>query len=254
MTEMSGEVGSGALVDRVIVVAGANGALGEAAARACAAAGATVVLLGRRVPKLQRLHDALAALGPPPAIYPLDLLGASPADYAEMAARIEGELGRLDGILHAAAEFQGLTPLQNTDPSEFVNALQVNAVAPFLLTQACLPLLRRAPDSAVVFVLDDPQRVGRAYWGGYGVAKFALQGLLGMLADELEHSSVRVSALRPGPMQTPLRARAFMSEEPGRWPPASAYADACVHLLSPAGSAQRGTVWTPEIAEARPVP
>ena len=236
------------LAGRVILVAGANGALGEAAARACAAAGATVVLLGRRVPKLQRLHDALALIGPQPAIYPLDLLGATPADYVEMAMRIGDDLGRLDGVLHAAAEFQGLTPLENTDPLEFINAMHVNLSAPFLLTQACLPLLRRAPDSAVVFVMDDPQRIGHAYWGGYGVSKFALRGLLSVLADELEESPVRVCALQPGPMQTVLRARAFMAEMPGTWPQASAYADACVHLLSAAGSDQRGKIWSPDIA------
>lgn len=246
--------GADTLGERVILIAGANGALGEAAARACALAGATVVLLGRRVPKLQRLHDALAAIGPAPAIYPLDLLGAAPADYAQMATRIHDELGRLDGILHAAAEFQGLTPLENTDPHEFANALHVNALAPFLLTRACLPLLRRAPDSAVVFVMDDPCRVGRAYWGGYGVAKFAVQGLVNVLADELEHSCVRVSALQPGPMQTGLRAKAFMSERPGAWPPASAYAQACVHLLSAAGVEHRGAIWAPEIAVASKSP
>ncbi|HTD28928.1 MAG TPA: SDR family NAD(P)-dependent oxidoreductase [Xanthomonadaceae bacterium] len=242
------------LADRVVLVTGANGALGDAAARACAAAGAAVVLLGRRVPKLQRLHDALAAIGPAPAIYAMDLLGATPADYADMAKRIDDEFGRLDGILHAAAEFQGLTPLQNTDPSEFVNALHVNVGAPMLLTQACLPLLRRAPDSAVVFVMDDLERVGRAYWGGYGIAKFALQGLLRVFADELENSSVRVSALQPGPMQTPLRARAFMSEVPGTWPPASVYASACVRLLSAAGGEHRGQVWAPTVEPSRRAP
>jgi NAD(P)-dependent dehydrogenase (short-subunit alcohol dehydrogenase family) len=244
--------GAGILAGRVVLVTGANGALGEAASRACAAAGATVVLLGRRVPKLQRLSDALAAIGPLPAIYPLDLLGATPADYAEVATRIGDGLGRLDGVLHAAAEFQGLTPLQNTEPSEFVDAMHVNVGAPFLLTQACLPMLRQAPDSAVVFVLDDPQRVGRAYWGGYGVAKFALQGLVRVLVDELENSPVRVSALQPGPMQTGLRARAFMSEEPGTCPPAAAYAQACVHLLSAAGRDRRGQVWSPQVAWPKP--
>lgn len=237
----------GALADRVVLVAGANGALGEAAARACALAGATVVLLGRRVPRLQRLHDALATIGPQPAIYPLDLLGATPADYAQLATAIGEQLGRLDGVLHAAAEFQGLTPLQNTEPAEFVDALHVNVGAPFLLTQACLPLLRRAPDAAVVFVLDDLQRVGRAYWGGYGVAKFALQGMLRILADELEQSSVHVSALQPGPMQTGLRAKAFMTEVPGTWPPAAAYADACVQLLASSGRARHGEIWAPSV-------
>lgn len=238
------------LRDRVILIAGANGALGDAVARACTAAGATVVLLGRRVPKLQRLSDALAAIGPQPAIYPLDLLGATPADYDEMAIRIGDAFGRLDGVLHAAAEFHGPTPLENTDPLDFIKALHVNVSAPMLLTRACLPLLRRAPDSAVVFVTDDPERVGRAYWGGYGVSKFALQGLVYVFADELEHSSVRVSALQPGPMRTPLRARAFMAESAGMWPQANAYADACVHLLSAAGRDQRGCIWKPGIATA----
>jgi len=237
------------LADRVVLVAGAGGALGDAASRACAQAGATVVLLGRRVPKLNRLFDAIAEIGPQPAIYPLDLLGASPSDYAELAQRIESEFGRLDGILHAAAEFRGLTPLANTEPEDFVNALHVNVGAPFLLTRACLPLLRRAPDSAIVFVLDDLARIGRAYWGGYAVAKHALDGMVKVLADELENSPVRVSALQPGPMQTPLRAKAFMTEAPGKWPQAAAYADACVHLLSAAGADRRGQVWVPGIAD-----
>lgn len=241
-----------ALAGRVILVAGANGALGESVARACVSAGANVVLLGRRVPRLQRLHDALVAMGSQPAIYPLDLLGASAADYAQMAARIGEACGRLDGIVHAAAEFQGLTPLANTEPVEFAQALHVNVTAPFALTQACLPMLRRAADSAVVFVLDDPARVGRAYWGGYGVSKFALRGMMQVWADELENSPVRVSALQPGPMQTGLRAKAFMTEPPGTWPPADAYAGACVHLLSPAGAAHRGQVWTPRIDGSQP--
>lgn len=242
------------LADRVVLVTGATGALGDAASRACAQAGATVVLLGRRVPKLNRLHDVIAAIGPAPAIYPLDLLGASPSDYAELAQRVQSEFGRLDGVLHAAAEFRGLTPLENTEPEDFVNALHVNVGAPFLLTRACLPLLRRASDAAVVFVLDDLARIGRAYWGGYAIAKHALDGMVKVLADELENSSVRVSALQPGPMQTALRAKAFMNEAPDRWPQASVYADACVHLLSASGANRRGQVWTPEIAMMTPGP
>lgn len=232
-----------ALSGRVVLVAGANGGLGEATAKACAAAGATMVLLGRRVPKLNRLYDAVAALGPEPAIYPLDLEGAGPNDYAELADKLAAELGRLDGIVHAAADFKALTPLELTAPEDFARALHVNLLAPWLLTQACLPLLKQAADSAVVFVAEDPERVSRAYWGGYGVAKHGLAGLVPMLAAELENSTVRVSALQPEPMRTPLRARAYFGEDPGQWPEAAAYAPAVVHLLSPAGAAQRGSIW-----------
>lgn len=232
-----------ALAGRVVLISGAHGALGEASARACAAAGATVVLLGRRVPHLNRVYDALAAIGPQPAIYPLDLEGASPADYAELVERLRGELGRLDGLLHCAVAFRGLAPLELTDPLDFVRALHVDLTAPWLLTQACLPMLREAPDASVVFVLDDPAQVSHAYWGGYGVAQHGLAGLVRILAEELETSSVRISALQPGPMRTPLRARSYFGEDPAQWPQASVYAPACVHLLSAAGADQRGCIW-----------
>ena len=129
-----------------MLVAGAHGGLGSVASRACAEAGATVVLLGRKLPRLNRVYDAVAAAGPEPLLYPLDLEGATPDDYAELAGRIEAELGRLDGILHCAAEFRGLTPLEHQDPAQFARAIHVNLTAPWWLLQACLPLLRQAPD------------------------------------------------------------------------------------------------------------
>ena len=239
------------LAGRVILLAGAHGGLGAAAAQACAAAGATLVLLGRKLPKLNRVYDAVAQAGPEPLLYPLDLEGASPDDYLELAQRIQSELGRLDGILHCAAEFRGLTPLEHTDPADFARAIHVNLTAPWWLAQACLPLLRQAPDAAVVVTVDDPQRVGQAYWGGYGVAQHGLRALLGMLSAELANTAVRVAGLQPGPMRTGLRARAYAEDHDRRLADAAAYAGACVTLLSPAGAAHRGTIWAPE-ADALP--
>lgn len=236
-----------ALAGRVILVTGAYGGLGGAAALACAQAGATVVLLGRKVPKLNRLYDALAASGPDPLLYPLDLEGAGPDDYADLAQRIESELGRLDGVLHCAAEFRGLTPLLQTDPAAFARALHVNLTAPWWLSQACLPLLAKSPDAALVFALDDPDRVGKAYWGGYGVAQQGLASLVGMLHAEVAKSTVRVAGLRPGPMRTGLRAKAFVEDNDRVALDPSMYAPACVELLSPAGAVHRGTIWSPPL-------
>ncbi len=236
---------SGVLDGRVVLVTGATGGLGSAAAQACARAGATVVLLGRKVPRLNRVYDAVAACGPEPLLYPLDLEGATPDDYAEMAARIEGALGRLDGVLHCAAEFRGLTPLLHTDPAAFARALHVNLTAPWWLSQACLPLLAKAPDAALVFAVDDLARVSQAYWGGYGVAQHGLDALIRILHAECANSSVRVCALRPGPMRTALRAKAYVEEDDRLARDPAAYAEACVTLLSPAGAAHRGQVWSP---------
>lgn len=234
-----------ALAGRVVLVTGATGGLGAAAAAACSAAGATVVLLARNVRRLERVHDAVAAVGAAPLLYPMDLAGATPDDHAALAMRIEGELGRLDGVLHCAADFPGLTPLENTDPARLAQALHVNLTARAWLSQACLPLLRQREDAALVFVLDDPARVARAYWGGYGIAQQAQHGLLAMLHEETASGPVRVAGLQPGPLRTPLRTRAYahQDDDDAAVTP-EARASACVTLLSTAGDAHRGAIWS----------
>ena len=234
-----------ALEGRVVLVTGAHGGLGSAAARACAGAGATVVLLGRKVHRLNRVHDAIAAQGgPAPLLYPMDLEGASPDDHLELARRIGDAFGRLDGLLHCAAAFAGLTPLEQTDPAALARAIHVNLTAPLWLTQACLPLLRRAGDGAVVFVVDDPGRVGGAFWGGYGIAHVGLDRVVPMFQAELGNA-VRVAGLRPGPMRTGVHARAYVEEDDVVARDPASYAGACVALLSAAGARHRGEVWGP---------
>lgn len=244
MTSAMAAPAARALEGRVVLVVGAHGALGHASALACADAGATVVLLGRKVPKLNRVHDAVVRQGGEALLYPLDLEGATPDDYAEMAERIESGLGRLDGVLHCAADFPGLTPLEHTDPAGFARALHVNLTARWWLTQACLPLLRRAEDGAVVFAIDDALTGGQPYWGGYGIAQAAVAALLGTLHAELANSNVRIAGLAPGPMRTPLRAKAFVEDDAAEARDAAVVAPACVHLLSAAGINQRGMLWS----------
>jgi len=233
---------SDTLSGRVVLIAGATGGLGRAGALAAARAGASVVLLGRNVRRLEKVYDEVAELGrAQPAIYPLDLAGANPKDYAELAQRIDAEFGRLDGVVHGAAFFSALQPLTDIAAEEWLQLLHVNLSAPFLLTQACAPLLQRA-DSSVVFVLDDPLRTRRAYWGGYGAAKQGLAGLASILHDEWENSSARVHMLLPPPMRTTLRRAAYYGENTLDLPLPDAAADALVYLLAPAGAAARGRV------------
>ncbi len=243
-TDITGlSIGPDALRDRVVLVVGANGALGSTVAMAAGSAGATVVLLGRKVPALERLYDRIVATGAPtPAIYPLDLAGATADDFATMVQTIERECARLDGVVLASAHFQALTTFDLTPSEEWLRALQVNLAAPGLLLAACIPLLRRAPDAAIVAALEDPDRVGGAYWGGYGVAKHGLAGLIGLLADELEHSSVRVHGLLPPPLRSALRARAYVADrDPSAEHPQRAAAVALA-LLGSAATAWRGSM------------
>ncbi|MBS0558008.1 MAG: SDR family NAD(P)-dependent oxidoreductase [Proteobacteria bacterium] len=220
------------LRDHVVLIAGAAGGLGRASALACARAGASVVLLGRRIARLEKVYDEILALNVSnPAIYPLDLAGATPRDYAELAATIEREFSRLDGIVHAAAHFEDLRPAADIEADDWLRAIHVNVSAPFLLTQACLPLLRQSTQASVVFVLDDPQRMAKAYWGGYGVSKHALAGLASILRDEWESTRVRAHAVLPAPMRTKLRHAAYYGEDANTVPTPDATADAVVYLL-----------------------
>lgn len=232
-----------ALAGRVILIVGAGGGLGRATALAAAQTGAQLVLLDRRVPELEALHDAIAAQGlGKPALYPLNLERATAQDYADLAARIGAELGRLDGIAFCAARFDGLMPLELVQPALWQAQLQVNLSASWLITQAALPLLRARDDAALVYVLDDPARMRRAHWTGYGVAKCALEGLFAMLAEELHEGPLRVHALLPAPMRTPLRQLAYFGEAHDAQPPPDAAGAALAWLLSAAAAPQRGRI------------
>ncbi|HEX4480601.1 MAG TPA: SDR family NAD(P)-dependent oxidoreductase [Rudaea sp.] len=234
---------SDALQDRVVLITGAAGGLGRASALAAASAGATVILLGRKVRPLEKIYDEITALGrAQPAIYPMDLSGASAKDYADLSATMDKEFGRLDGIVHAAAHFDSLRPATNIAPEEWLTSLHVNVSAPFLLTQACAALLMKSDAASVVFVMDDPERMRRAHWGGYGVAKHALATLAAILHDEWENTSVRVHTLLPPPMRTALRRAAYYGENTMQLPPPDDIAPAIVYLLSADGAAARGNV------------
>lgn len=231
----------GSLVGRVVLVTGAYGGLGAAVARAASRAGATVVITGRRKRQLEQLYDAMVGEGlPEPVIHPLDMEVATPRDYEALADGLERDFGRLDGIVHAAASFKELTPLAVHKPDDWLRAMHVNVSAPFALTQACMSLLSRASDSAVVFVLDSPELVQRAHWGAYGVSKAALERLVEILHQETEQSPLRAHALLPAPMRTTLRRAAYFGEDTMLQPLPDATADAAIYLLGTQGQRARG--------------
>ena len=232
------------LAGRVVLITGAAGGLGRASALACAKAGATVLLADRCARALEPVYDEIAALPgvPQPVLQPVDLQGASPLEYQTFAESIERQLGRLDGLVHAAVKCEGLTPLAMLSPEEWMTTLHVDLSAPFLLTQACMPLLQAREDSAVVFVLDDPERMSRAHWGAYGVAKAGLERLASILHEETDSTSLRVHALLPAPMRTELRRTVWAGEDPSQVATPEAAAQAVLYLLSEAGAASRGKV------------
>ena len=231
------------LSDRVVLVTGAYGGLGAAVSRAAARAGAMVVITGKRKRQLEQLYDAMLAEGlSEPVIHPLDMETATPRDYENLAEGLERDFGRLDGIVHAAASFAGLSPIAMHKPDDWLRAMHVNVSAPFALTQACMPLLTQSSDSSVVFVLDNPELLQRAHWGAYGVSKAALERFVAILHQETDASPLRVHALLPPPMRTALRRQAYFGEDIMQRPLPDAAAAAAVYLLGAQSIEARGAM------------
>lgn len=207
------------LNNRSILVTGAGDGIGRAASIAFAEQGASVILLGRSVAKLEHVYDEiLAAGGPQPAIYPLDLEGAKATDYQDMAKHIETQMGGLDGILHNAAELGVLCPIALYPPHIWAQVFMVNVHGPMLLSQACLPLLKQSANATLVFTTDRHASQGKAYWGAYGASKAAIETLAHTLADELENTTVRVNLIDPGPCRTGLRVKAYPGAQASDFP------------------------------------
>lgn len=204
------------LTDRIILVTGAAEGVGRAVARACARHGATVILSGADEARLETVYDDIEADGAPqPASLPLDLEQADEQLYLGVASTIGDEFGRLDGLVHCATYIPFLSRVDDYDAKEWERVLRINLTAPFLLTQACMPLLRAADDASVVFTSDRVGRKGLAYWGAYGAAAFGIEGLMQTLAEETRDSSnIRVNSLDPGKLRTAQRRQLYPGENP----------------------------------------
>jgi NAD(P)-dependent dehydrogenase (short-subunit alcohol dehydrogenase family) len=203
------------LRDRVILVTGASDGIGKAVAIAAAAHGARVILHGRNVRRLEALYDSIiAANHPRPSILPLDFEKAGPDEYDKLVASLETEFGRLDGLLHNAAMLGERAPVEHHDVAKWMRTMHVNANVPFILTRCCLPLLRKSADPVILFTSSGIVPRPRAFWGAYLVSKWASDGLMRMLADELEKQpAMRVNSVNPGAVRTNLRLQAYPAED-----------------------------------------
>lgn len=201
------------LANKTILVTGAGDGIGKEAALTFARYGATVILLGKTTAKLEAVYDAIMANGgPEPAIVPLDLNGATKKHYQDMASTIKAEFGKLDGLLHNAGMLGVLTPFEHIDLDTWQKILQVNLTSAMLMTQALLPIMALAPNASLVFTSSGVGRRGRAYWGAYSVSKFGTEGLMQLIADEYEHSTIRTNCINPGATRTKMRNAAYPGE------------------------------------------
>jgi len=201
------------LADKIILVTGAGDGIGRQAALTYAELGATVILLGKTTSKLEAVYDEIIAQGSAePAIVPLDLKGATKQNYIDMTSTIVSQFGKLDGALLNASMLGELTPYTQIHEQIWQDVMKVNVTAQHLMAQALIPALLLSENSSLIFTTSGVGNKGRAYWGAYSVSKFATEGLMQVIADEYENSSLRINAINPGATKTNMRNSAFPAE------------------------------------------
>lgn len=244
------------LSDHVILVTGAAEGIGRALALACAKQGATVVLSGARQKVLESVYDEIVAAGSPePAILPLDLAKADEQLMLGIATTLGDEFGRLDGLVHTAQYIPFLSRIDDYDAEQWEKVLRINLTAPFLLTQACLPLLRAAEAASVVFQSDRVGRRALAYWGAFAAAMAGIEALTRTLAEETEGSSrIRVNSIDPGAVRTAQRREIYPAEDPNTLPTPEQILNGYLYLLGPDSRGLSGQALSAQTPGAPPRP
>jgi NAD(P)-dependent dehydrogenase (short-subunit alcohol dehydrogenase family) len=214
-----------------IIVTGAAGGLGSALSLQSAREGCNTVMLDCDLAGLEKAYDRITAAGmPDPALCPIDLATAGPEEIDEVLARVSAEFGGLDAVVHCAARFEGLTPLEQVPPHEWLKDIQVNLNAAWLLSARCLPLLRNSGSGHLYFMLEDMPKTEGPFWGAYGVSKHALRALVSQFDAECRRA-VQVLGINPGPMRSALRSRGYHSENPASQPSPDSTARRIMQLL-----------------------
>lgn len=202
------------------LITGAAGALGAELVRQLAATGVDCVALDRNEDALNRLHDQLIEQGlGAPALLPFDLAGAGPMHYDQVADRIEQQYGRLDALVHNAADFKALRPMAHQPPDEWVKILQAGVTGPQLLNSALMGLLQATAQSKLVFIADKECLRHPANWAAYGAAQAARQWMVEALKREVAPEQAEILSIDPGAFYSRLRVAAWPVAQPADFDP-----------------------------------
>lgn len=204
------------LEGKTILVTGAGDGIGRVAALTYAKYGATVLLLGKTLSKLEAVYDEIEESGgKQPAIMPLNLETASYSEMQQLANLIQTEIGELHGVLHNAGILGALTPLEMYDVVTFEQVMRINTTATFMLTQVLLPLVKEVENGSIVFTTSSVGTHPRAFWGAYAISKQAVEGMSDIFTQETQNTTtLRFNCINPGGTRTNMRAHAYPGENP----------------------------------------
>jgi NAD(P)-dependent dehydrogenase (short-subunit alcohol dehydrogenase family) len=199
------------LKDRIALITGASRGIGRAVALRFAQEGAQVLLLARNRKALERVDDAIRAVGGKASIIPLELSDGKSIDA--LGPTLYERFGKLDILVGNAAILGCLSPLTHIPSEHWERVFAVNVTANWRLIRTLDPLLCRSDAGRVIFVTSSVARTERAYWAPYSVSKAALEALAKTYANETSDSAIKVNLIDPGATATRIRAEAYPGED-----------------------------------------
>jgi clavulanate-9-aldehyde reducatase len=185
----------------VVAVTGASSGIGEAAALACADAGAAVALAARRAERIESLAERISAQGGRALAVPTDV--SKEDDARAFVQRTHEELGRLDVLVNNAGVML-LGPIAGADTEEWRRMIDANVYGVLYCTHAALPLMAAQGSGHIVNVSSVAGRFARAGSGVYNLTKFGVGAFSEALRQEAVGMGVRVTVIEPGAVATEL--------------------------------------------------
>ncbi len=202
------------LLGRAVLLTGASGGIGRAAASLLAREGARLALAARREEPLRDLASQIAGLGGEAVAVPCDVRSETDASRA-VAAAVE-RFGGLDALVNNAG-VGVIRPFMGLADTDFSDAWETNVAGAARMTRAALPALL-ARRGVLLNVASMAGRVGAPGYAAYGASKFGLVGLGEVLRRELAPRGVRVVTLLPAAVEGEFLDRLPRGDALGRGP------------------------------------
>jgi NAD(P)-dependent dehydrogenase (short-subunit alcohol dehydrogenase family) len=208
------------LQDKTILITGASDGIGKCCAETFANYGANLILLGRSQGKLEKIYDLIEQAHPSKiTIHPMNFETASEQDYKTLGESLDSQFSCLDGFIHSAGKLGDRSPIEFYSVETWNKTMQVNLSSTFMLTKVLLQSLNKSLDARIIFTSSSVGRKSKANWGAYAVSKFAIEGLMQTLADELKSTSnIKINSVNPGGIKTAMRRAAYPAENPNSQP------------------------------------
>ncbi len=224
--------------EKVALVTGGGRGIGKAVAACFAKEGGKVAICARSQGELIGTAKEIEEAGGVARPYCVDI--ANQRDVQRMVREVVSEWGKIDLLINNASVLGSNEPIATYPPFAWEEVIRINVTGTFLVTRSVIRAMIPKRSGCILSITSSVGRQGRAAWGAYCVSKFALEGMMQVLAEEVAPFGLIVVTVNPGATRTKMRAAAYPKEDPATLQSAEAVAEGLLRLVKDANPALHG--------------